>query len=67
MDEAAHRYGRHCAFFNHHIVEIDRMLAERSYIDDTRGRAGLQQRPQQAREQKTGKIWPSGFGKLPRA
>src|ERR1700754_1211592 len=44
------------AFGDHHIVEIDRVLAERGDVDDARGRARFQQGKQQMREQESGEV-----------
>ena len=44
------------ALRDHHVVEIDRVLAERSDVDDPRRRACPQQGQQQVGEQKAGEI-----------
>ena len=44
------------AFSQHDVVEVERMLAERSDIDDARRRTGLQQGQQKVSEQETGKV-----------
>ena len=45
--EAAHQ---------HDVVEIERLLSGRADVDDTRRRAGLDQRQEQTRQQEPGEI-----------
>src|ERR1700686_1130799 len=40
----------------HHVGKVDRLLPERGDIDDARGRAGLDERQKQARQQKAREI-----------
>ena len=44
------------ALLEHHVVEVDRLLAERGDVDDARGRAFDEARQQQAGEQESGEI-----------